>query len=74
MKYFVTMNDFTPYPVEVVVHAYNKAHAMEEAEKQYPGWLAMGAMDQEDHDLQLAEDQVAAGERIADEIYCSYFE
>lgn len=73
-RYYVTMNDGTAEPVDVLVTAENKAEAMTDAENQYPGWIAIAAMDQEDHDLQLADDYVAAGERAADEIYCSYFE
>ena len=73
-RYYVTMNDGTEEPIDVIVLADNKPEAIKEAEHQYPGWIAIAAMDQEDRGLQLAEDYVAAGERAADEIYCSYFE
>lgn len=75
-RYYVTMNDGTAEPIDVIVLALNKKDAIKDAEHQYPGWIAIAAaaMDQEDHDLQLADDYVAAGERAADEIYCSYFE
>ena len=74
MKYYVGMDDGTPAVIMVVVYADTKTQAMDRAMDYYPGWVSKYAFDQEDYDLQLAEEQIAAGERAADEIYCSYYD